>query len=250
MTAGNVPIWKKDFPLPKFITDHVPEKYIPQIPAALPIGAEPTAGAYQANPGELINGLTGLQRSKYLTEGQRFTNPNDFKTYMQEIMNSGDVEKSMQGISPDGKRFIRSLVPLSPIERQKVIDRAAFIMPGIVQNTNTGYNQKIGEYNNMNEHFYDGFIKRAQQYGLTVVEAERLIKAAGPVNEGDAAYAGYPKDRKTKRPIASKNTIDAFKKPTPPPVNPGAAAYAGYPTDPVTGDPQASQNTIDAFKKK
>jgi hypothetical protein len=182
MTDGKVPVWKKNIPLPKVITDHIPQKYIPQIPAALPVG-EPSAGAYQADPGELINGLTGLQRTKYLNEGQRWTNPDDFKKYMQEIMNSSDVEKSMQGISPDGKRFIRSLVPLSPYERQKVIDRAAFIMPGIVQNSDIGYNQKIGEYNNMNEHFYNGFIKRAQDYGLTVVEAERLIKAAGPVTE-------------------------------------------------------------------
>ena len=30
----------------------------------------------------------------------------------------------------------------------------------------------------MNEHFYNGFIKRAQDYGLSVVEAERLIKVA------------------------------------------------------------------------
>jgi hypothetical protein len=177
--------------------------------------------SYQADPGELINGLTGLQRSKYLNEGQRWTNPGDFKKYMRRVMNSGDVEKSMQGISPDGKRFIRSLVPLSPEERQKVIDRAAFIMPGIVQNSDIGYNQKIGEYNNMNEHFYNGFIKRAQDYGLSAIEAERLIKAAGPVNAGDAAYAGYPKHPLTREPMASQNTLDAFKgqmpKPTPRP---------------------------------
>ena len=73
----------------------------------------------------------------------------------------------------------------------------------------------------MNEHFYNGFIKRAQQYGLSVVEADRLIKAAGPVNEGAAAYASYPKHPVTREPMASQNTLDAFKgqmpKPTPPP---------------------------------
>jgi len=30
----------------------------------------------------------------------------------------------------------------------------------------------------MNEHFYNGFIKRAQDYGLSVVEADRLVKVA------------------------------------------------------------------------
>jgi hypothetical protein len=32
----------------------------------------------------------------------------------------------------------------------------------------------------MPEHFYNGFIKRAQNYGLSVIEAARLIKAAAP----------------------------------------------------------------------
>jgi hypothetical protein len=32
----------------------------------------------------------------------------------------------------------------------------------------------------MNQHFYNGFIKRAQDYGLTVVEASNLYKVAGP----------------------------------------------------------------------
>ena len=31
----------------------------------------------------------------------------------------------------------------------------------------------------MNEHFYNGFIKRAQDYGLSAVEADRLAKTAG-----------------------------------------------------------------------
>jgi hypothetical protein len=31
----------------------------------------------------------------------------------------------------------------------------------------------------MNEHFYNGFIKRAQDYGLTVVESDSLAKTAG-----------------------------------------------------------------------
>jgi hypothetical protein len=30
----------------------------------------------------------------------------------------------------------------------------------------------------MDQHFYNGFIKRAQDYGLTVVEADRLVKVA------------------------------------------------------------------------
>jgi hypothetical protein len=33
----------------------------------------------------------------------------------------------------------------------------------------------------MNEHFYNGFIKRAQEYGLSAIEADSLIKAAGPL---------------------------------------------------------------------
>jgi hypothetical protein len=33
----------------------------------------------------------------------------------------------------------------------------------------------------MNQHFYNGFIKRAQDYGLTAIEAERLIKIADGV---------------------------------------------------------------------
>ena len=33
----------------------------------------------------------------------------------------------------------------------------------------------------MDQHFYNGFIKRAQDYGLSVVEADRLIKAADGV---------------------------------------------------------------------
>jgi hypothetical protein len=32
----------------------------------------------------------------------------------------------------------------------------------------------------MHEHFYNGFIKRAQEYGLSVVEASNLYKVAGP----------------------------------------------------------------------
>jgi hypothetical protein len=32
----------------------------------------------------------------------------------------------------------------------------------------------------MDQHFYNGFIKRAQDYGLSVIEAARLIKAAAP----------------------------------------------------------------------
>ena len=34
----------------------------------------------------------------------------------------------------------------------------------------------------MNEHFYNGFIKRAQEYGLSVVEADSLIKQARDFN--------------------------------------------------------------------
>jgi hypothetical protein len=36
----------------------------------------------------------------------------------------------------------------------------------------------------MNQHFYNGFIKRAQQYGLTAVEADGLIKAANGITRG------------------------------------------------------------------
>jgi hypothetical protein len=35
----------------------------------------------------------------------------------------------------------------------------------------------------MDQHFYNGFIKRAQQYGLTAIEAERLIKVADERND-------------------------------------------------------------------
>jgi hypothetical protein len=31
----------------------------------------------------------------------------------------------------------------------------------------------------MNEHFYNGFIKRAQDYGLSAIEADNLAKVAG-----------------------------------------------------------------------
>jgi hypothetical protein len=41
----------------------------------------------------------------------------------------------------------------------------------------------------MHQHFYNGFIKRAQQYGLTVVEAAKLYKTAGDPRYGDPKYS-------------------------------------------------------------
>ena len=221
MTNKAVPVWKKDLPLPKVITNNVPQKYIPQIPASTPVGSEPPMAAYQATPGEMMNGLIGLQRTKYLNEGQRWTNPDDFKNYMQGIMNSGDVEKSMQGISPDGKRFIRSLVPLAPEERQKVIDRASFIMPGIVQNQYSNQNQKTAETKPMNTYFYNGFIKRAQEYGIPPVKAAELYKLAA--NPGEADLNDSIATMRTK-PAVGKSLPKPLPKPNPLTVKPTPSA--------------------------
>lgn len=67
----------------------------------------------------------------------------------------------------------------------------------------------------MNEHFYNGFIKRAQAYGLSAVEAERLAKVAGMPSEADRNDAMAMK--RTPAPAAKPSAVLKPFKPTPAP---------------------------------
>jgi hypothetical protein len=119
-----------------------------RLPEPLEWPSPATVQPYQNNRGEALNGLAAIQRDQFQNTGKRYETPAHFKGDLNRVLNSPDIEKSIdtQGWGrPDAKRLIRSLVPMLPEKRKEFIDQAAKTIPGMVR-TNTPTAVKTGSY--------------------------------------------------------------------------------------------------------
>jgi len=115
----------------------------PEIVKTMPAHTEVMTRGYFADAGERATGISTAQQDMFRLTGNRAKTPEQFQAFINKYLSSPNIEKSMQELSPNTRRYIRFHVGMPEEQKWKFMQSDAHVAPGFVQNQQQPMGQKI-----------------------------------------------------------------------------------------------------------